>query len=135
MALLLSLVLLTAGCGSGGGGEVASGNTGGSGGNNDPPPPPPPQNNPPVKVEGPSARVQWSPASGAVAGYRVLVSRNGGNFQPDIETPQPRADVKGEPGDLVRIRVAAFDAFGNLGPVSPPSDQIQFVAAAPAPAA
>ena len=58
-----------------------------------------------------------------------MVSRNGGSFQPDIETTEARAEVKGEPGDLVQIRVAAFDASGNFGPFSPASEPIKFVAA------
>jgi hypothetical protein len=128
LALCFALVLLTAGCGGGGSGDVAGGNTGGSGGNNNPPPPPP-NNNGPVQVEGPSAQIAWSPASGPVAGYRVLVSRNGGTYAVEIDTPQPRTDVKGEPGDLVTVRVAAFDAFGNFGPASPVSEPMKFVAA------
>lgn len=127
------IVAVMIGCGGGGSGDVAgNGGTGGTGGNENPPPPPPPDDGP-VQVEGPNALIQWSAAPGPVAGYRVLVSRNGGGFQVEIVTTGPSANVKGEPGDLVRVRVAAFDAFGNAGPFSPASDPFKFVAAAPPP--
>src|SRR5262245_25531 len=111
------LVAVMIGCGGGGSGDVAgNGGTGGSGGNQNPPPPPPPDDDGPVQVDGPTALVRWSAAPGPVAGYNVLVSRNGGGFEEELTTPTASADIEGDPGDLVRVRVAAFDAFGNSGP-------------------
>jgi hypothetical protein len=132
--LLLTWVLaLGVGCGGGGGGEAAGGNTGGSGGNNNPPPSNPPPSSGPPQVEGPVATIRWAAASGPVAGYHVLVSRNNGSFDHEfeIDTPKPEAEIEGVPGDRVRVRVAAFDTFGNTGPFSPASDPFVFVAPPP----
>src|SRR5262245_57033803 len=111
------IVAVVIGCGGGGSGDVASnGGTGGSGGNSNPPPPPPPPDDGPVQVDGPTALVRWSAAQGPVAGYHVLVSRNGGRYADELTTATASANVEGDPGDVVRVRVAAFDAFGNSGP-------------------
>lgn len=134
LALMLALALL-AGCSAGGsdGGESigsgsgggGGGGSGGSGGSGNPPPDPDPD---PVPTPIPSleAMLGWGDASGPVAGYSVMISRNDGTFQLERETPVAQVLVSGAKGDVVRIRVAAFDATGNSGPLSKPSHPIVF---------
>lgn len=77
-----------------------------------------------------SAQVSWVPASGPVEAYGVFISRNGEGFSadPDQFVSAPLATVAGEFGEVLLIRVAAFDAAGNQGPISPTSEPIEFVA-------
>lgn len=77
-----------------------------------------------------SVRFAWTPATGPVASYAVFVARNGGGFPP---TPSEivavtEATVTGAYGDTVQIQVAARNAAGELGPMSPVSDIVRFVA-------
>jgi hypothetical protein len=133
LALLLLTLALLAGCtagGSDGGVSIGSGGGGsGSGGSGNPPPNPDPTPTPtaPIPVPSLEAMIAWGDASGPVAGYSVLISRNGGSFQLERETPEPRVLLSGAKGDVVRIRVAAFDTTGNSGPLSPPSRSLVFV--------
>jgi len=77
-----------------------------------------------------SAEIAWEPASGPVNAYGVFVSRNAGDFadEPDQLVAQPAATVEGQYGDVLLVRVAAFDSAGNQGPVSATSEPIEFVA-------
>jgi len=68
-----------------------------------------------------SQTLAWEPASGPVAGYRVWVQRDGGTFEVETEVTPPQVTLTGEPGQTARIIVAAFDAHGNTGVLSPPS--------------
>ena len=80
------------------------------------------------------ATFEWSPASGPVAGYRVFVSANG-----DPEThygsvyATTQATIHASFGDTVAVTVAAFDAEGQEGPRSDPSEPLRFVAPTPEP--
>jgi uncharacterized membrane protein len=78
-----------------------------------------------------SANLAWSPASGAVAGYGIFVSRNGGAYSatPDATSATPGTTVSGVYGDTLLVKVAAYDASGVYGPFSPVSDPIHFVPA------
>lgn len=71
-----------------------------------------------------TASVAWAAATGPVAGYRVYVDRNGGGFAPEQSVTGTSADISGQVGDMLRIEVAATDASGNEGPLSPPSKVI-----------
>jgi len=131
LALVLALALLV-GCSAGGsdggesigsGGGGSGGGSGGSGGSTNPPPPADPVPTPIPSLE---AMLGWNDASGPVAGYSVLISRNGGTFQLERETSVAQILVSGAQGDVVRIRVAAYDFAGNAGPVSKPSHPIVF---------
>jgi hypothetical protein len=73
-----------------------------------------------------SADLAWVAADGPVTGYRVFESRDAGPFVASADVPGPSVTVTGEAGETLRIQVAAFDAMGNLGPVSEPSDLLQF---------
>jgi hypothetical protein len=77
---------------------------------------------------GVSAELDWADASGPVMGYRVFVSRNEGAFELDKDVATSSVTVDGEPMDTIRIQVAAFDALGQLGPLSEPSDLILLTA-------
>lgn len=126
--LALSLAIL-GGCSAGvsDGGEIGSGGSigggGGGGGNNNPPDPP----DDAIPVLGTSATLSWEPASGPVAGYRVLVSRNGSGFDEESQTGVASVMVSGAAGDVLRMRVAAFDAERNAGPLSDPSEAFVFL--------
>jgi len=104
------------GSSDGGGGNVSPGS------NNTPPP-----TSNPTPVRSLSATLSWSPASGPVAGYHVLVSRNSGPFMEEAKTTVASVDLMGAPNDVVRVQVAAFDAAGNMGPLSFPSEPFVFV--------
>jgi hypothetical protein len=67
-----------------------------------------------------------APPRGPVAGYRVQVSRNGAAFQTEADVSSATVDVTASAGDTLVVRVAAFDALGNLGPFSPSSNSIYF---------
>jgi len=77
-----------------------------------------------------SVQLTWSPASGPVASYRVFVARNGGAFPttPTSTVASPLTTVTGAYGESVVVRVAAADALGNQGPLSPSSSVFTFVA-------
>jgi hypothetical protein len=129
-ALLLLLIL--GGCSSGvsdggelGGGGSIGGGGGGGGNNNNPDPPTNPGD--PIPVLGTSATLNWSPASGPVFGYQVETSRNGGSFGEGSLIAGPSVTLTGAAGDVVRVRVAAFDSERNLGPMSAPSDPFVFL--------
>jgi hypothetical protein len=75
------------------------------------------------------ATLQWTAAKGTVAGYYVIVSRNGGApavYGVSVDTLEP---VKAAVGDTVTVQVAAFDASGVAGPISATSLPIRFNAA------
>ena len=86
-----------------------------------------------IEIESSSAGLHWDAASGPVEGYRVFVTRNGqGGSAPSFSVSTTSATLTGEPGDEVVVRVAAFDAEGNEGPLSPASEVVMFVAPPPA---
>jgi hypothetical protein len=107
--LLLATGVLAACSGGGGGGGAGDGGSPGGGGS--------------VTR---SATLAWSDASGPVSGYRVFVSRNGAGYAAASDVSSPRATVSGVSGDRVRVRVAAFDSKGDVGPLSQPSAEILF---------
>lgn len=77
-----------------------------------------------------SVRFAWTPASGPVADYAVFVARNGAAFPstPTQTVSVTEATVSGAYGDTLQIQVAARNAAGELGPLSPVSDLVRFVA-------
>jgi hypothetical protein len=77
-----------------------------------------------------SAEMAWAPASGPVDAYGVFISRDGEDFSavPEQFVSEPRATVEGAFGQVLLVRVAAFDAAGNQGPLSPTSEPLEFVA-------
>lgn len=84
-----------------------------------------------VTVKGRSTVLTWPGGTGPVAGYYVMVHRNGSDV-PDLplgvaSAEAPVFELTGRPGDRVRVRVAAFDSEGNVGPASPFSPKIRFV--------
>lgn len=79
------------------------------------------------------AHFTWTPASGPVVGYRVYVARNGGAETLESVVAGTGQTVGGQYGDTVVVRVAATDADGNEGPLSPASEAVHFVANAPPP--
>lgn len=83
-----------------------------------------------VAVEGNQATFTWADASGPVAGYHVLVTRNGvPGATPEMAVNASMATVSGQPNDDLTIRVAAFDASGNVGPLSAESEIATLTAA------
>lgn len=84
-----------------------------------------------VDVVGTTARLRWAPASGPVAAYAVWVIHQGQKATPtpSLATLSSEATVNGALGDAFQVQVAAVDARGVLGPRSPLSALIRFVAA------
>lgn len=81
-----------------------------------------------------TATLGWTASAGPVAGYSVYVSRNGSiPTEPEQRVASPRATVTGTLGDALVVWVAAYDAGGQVGPTSPNSDVLRFVAASGAP--
>lgn len=74
------------------------------------------------------ASLEWTEASGPVAGYFVIVSRSGENPVLDQISATSRATVSGAYGEEIMVGVAAFDAGGIAGPLSLFSETIMFVA-------
>jgi len=85
-----------------------------------------------VVVTSTSATVQWTPAAGPAVGYRIERSLNGSAFQALANTASTQVTLSGQPGDVVHIRVAAYNAIGQTGPWSPVSSPIEFASAPPA---
>jgi hypothetical protein len=77
-----------------------------------------------------SVRFAWTAATGPVASYAVFVSRNGAAFPtaPTQTVSATEATLTGAYGDTLQIQVAARNAAGDLGPMSPISDLVRFVA-------
>jgi len=73
-----------------------------------------------------SATLEWSPASGPVSGYYVIVARNGGAPSLQGVAAQTRTTLDSSYGDVVSVQVAAFGESGVAGPVSAPSASIRF---------
>ncbi len=71
--------------------------------------------------------LQWAPASGPVAGYRIEVTRNSAATPESGTVATTQAVVGGVPGDTIVVRVAARDSLGRLGPYSPNSAPIRFL--------
>jgi hypothetical protein len=82
-----------------------------------------------VDLPGPgAASFEWAPAAGPVAGYFVYVSNNGGpQLRYSTVSSGTSETVHCELGDAIVVSVMAFDAQGNEGPVSPPSELVRFV--------
>jgi hypothetical protein len=74
-----------------------------------------------------SATLSWQAADGPVAGYYLIVSRNGGEPMVDGWSDDVTEAVEGAYGDTIVVQVAAFDANGVSGPLSSPSEAIRFV--------
>jgi hypothetical protein len=83
----------------------------------------------------PVARFTWTPASGPVAGYVVCVFEGEAQVPncgrtvtvPEVSIPVP------ESGALLGVVVTAYDAAGQPGPSSDPSEPLTVLALAPAP--
>jgi hypothetical protein len=81
-----------------------------------------PASNGPVSVT-----LAWGEAEGPVAGYSVYVQRDGiGGFDHEQDVAGPQVELEGEPGQVARVVVAAFDASRVRGPSSPPSPPFRF---------
>jgi hypothetical protein len=80
----------------------------------------------------PSLDFVWTAAGGSFDGYRVYVSRDGGEYQLEGTTLTERFSVQGHDGETIRVKVAA--TLGELeGPFSPESDPVIADLTAPAP--
>lgn len=82
-----------------------------------------------VDIVGTQVTIAWTPASGPVLGYYVIVSRNGSPARVESTVAAPQATVAGALGETVVVQAAAFGADGVAGPLSPPSPPIRFVRA------
>src|SRR5437867_1692677 len=80
-----------------------------------------------VDVAGTSVSLGWTPATGPVSGYYVIVSRNAAAAKVESVTIGTTKTLTGTIGDTLVVQVAAFAPDGVAGPVSPASDPIQFV--------
>jgi hypothetical protein len=80
------------------------------------------------------ATFEWAAASGPVTGYRVFVSANGGAAtQHSSVDATTQATIHASFGDTIEVSVAAFDAQGQEGYRSDPSEAVRFVAPTPTP--
>lgn len=76
-----------------------------------------------------SVAIGWATVAGPVDGYHVFAEFNGGDpeLYGDVPGTQNTIVVEGAYGDAIVIQVAAYDAYGNTGPLSEPSEAIVFV--------
>jgi hypothetical protein len=85
-------------------------------------------------IKGNQVSFNWADAAGPVAGYNVFVTRNGSTpTAPDVSVSQSTTTLTASTGDTIAVQVAAFDAGGNQGPISPPSEVVLFEEDAPPP--
>jgi hypothetical protein len=82
----------------------------------------------PVAVFGSPASLAWTNASGPVAGYVVHADVDGAGFVFRGLALTNAFAVDGQAGESWVVRVAAFDAVGNMGPWSASSSPIVFPA-------
>ena len=85
-----------------------------------------------VTVQGSEVTLRWAHAAGAVWGYQVFLSRNGGEMVDLGVIGTNEVKITGQPGEIVQITVRAF-GFPNgptqgfeWGPASELSDPIRF---------
>lgn len=83
-------------------------------------------------MQGTEVTLRWAPAAGAVWGYQVFLSRNGGELSDLAVIGTNEVKVTGQPGEVVQIAVRAY-GFPNgptqgfeWGPASELSDPIRF---------
>jgi hypothetical protein len=81
-----------------------------------------------------TATLGWAPSAGAVESYAVYESRNGGDHTFVEVVTNTQATISGSAGDSVRISVIAMSEEGKPSTASPPSPELRFHAADPAPA-
>jgi hypothetical protein len=74
------------------------------------------------------ATLAWEDASGPVVGYVVYITLNDAPQQIHSIVATNGLTVGGSVGDEFTVRVAGIDGENNLGPLSPSSDLIRFVA-------
>jgi hypothetical protein len=72
------------------------------------------------------ATLGWADADGPVAGYYVVVTPGVDPAYVAGAVDEARATVRAEFGDEITVSVAAFDASGSAGPLSPPSPTLRF---------
>jgi hypothetical protein len=87
-----------------------------------------------IEIHDTQVTFQWAAATGPVAYYTVYVSRDGGTPGPESLTSSSaarQATFGGTPGEVLVLFVAAVDSNGNLGPFSPASEAILFLAGSP----
>jgi VCBS repeat protein/dockerin type I repeat protein len=80
-----------------------------------------------VEVVGNEVTLGWSPASGAVSGYYVIVSRDASAPKVESVTIAAQKSLAGATGETLVVQVAAFSQDGVAGPISAPSDPVTFV--------
>jgi hypothetical protein len=81
-----------------------------------------------------SATLGWAPSAGSVESYAVYESRNGGDHTFVGVVTNNQTTITGSDGDSVRISVIAMSGDGKPSSASPPSPELRFHAADPAPA-
>jgi len=85
-----------------------------------------------IVVQGTQATFRWSPALGAVSGYQILVSRNGGGMVDGGTVTTTEATLSGRVGDVIQVAVRAWgypngaQAGIQWGPVSALSEGTRF---------
>ena len=85
-----------------------------------------------VSVPGTTAKFRWTPATGAVSGYQVFLSRNGGPLAEFSLVATNEVTVSGSPGEVVQVSVRAWgypdgpQAGFDFGPASGISEPIHF---------
>lgn len=80
-------------------------------------------------VEAETARFEWTPSSGPVESYLVLVSRNDGPMLASALRPaaEPWIDVSGQPGDELQVQVQARSSRAGASQLSPVSEKVRLV--------
>lgn len=73
--------------------------------------------------------LQWEAATGPVAGYYLIISTNGAAPELAGVSTDTRKQLTGEPGETLVVQVAAFAEDGTAGPLSLPSEPLEFLAA------
>jgi len=83
-----------------------------------------------LDFEGTEFGMEWAPSTGTVDGYKVFVSRNGGEFVEETTVVPPNVILSGEVGEVIIVKVKAYNNAYESG-FSPASDSIRLVTNAP----
>ena len=75
-----------------------------------------------------AAALAWDAATGPVTGYRIFEAWDGEDFAAGQDVDDVSVRLEGMPGQTLRVRVAALDPEGEIGPLSEPSRLLSFTA-------
>lgn len=85
-----------------------------------------------VLVDSSPVTFAWNPAEGSIQTYAVFTSRDGDSYRIERYEDRTETSIDVDPGETLRIRVAAVGTDLDLGPLSSESEVVMLRSAEPA---